>query len=104
MIEPITGSLLIIGGIFILVAALGVVRFNSFYNRLHAATKASTLGVGCALLAAAFFFGNAACVFEVLLSIFFLFLTLPVSAYLLARSQWSPGDAAGAPPPKEPSN
>jgi multicomponent Na+:H+ antiporter subunit G len=104
MIDLITGILLIMGGIFLLVAALGVVRFTNFFNRVHAATKASTLGVGCALLAAAFFFGNAACIFKALLSIFFLFLTLPVSAYLLARSQWSPDDAAPAPPSKDTSN
>jgi monovalent cation/proton antiporter MnhG/PhaG subunit len=97
----LTGFLLIIAGTFILAAGLGVVRFTSFYNRVHAATKASTLGVGSALLAAALFFGTAACLFKALLSIFFLFLTLPISAQLLARSQWSPEDDTAASPRRE---
>lgn len=101
MIDLVTGLLLIVSGIFILAAALGVVRFTSFFNRLHAATKASTLGVGCALLATAFFFSDAVSVFKALLSIFFLFLTLPISAQLLARSQWSPHKSPPAPASEE---
>jgi monovalent cation/proton antiporter MnhG/PhaG subunit len=89
MTDIFTGILLIIAGFFCLVAALGVVRFGDFFNRLHAAAKASTLGIGSALIAATIFFGDGAILFEALLSIFFLFLTVPLGAQLLAQSQWT---------------
>ena len=94
MTEYLTGILLLVGGLFSLVAALGVLRFRDAFNRLHAATKASTLGIGSALLAAALHFGDGATLFKVILSIFFLFLTIPIGAQLLARSQYDPGRSA----------
>ncbi|HLL18203.1 MAG TPA: monovalent cation/H(+) antiporter subunit G, partial [Rubrivivax sp.] len=42
---------LLIGGVFALVGAVGVLRFRDFYMRLHAPTKATTLGVGGVLVA-----------------------------------------------------
>ena len=36
---------------FILVGSLGLVKLSEFFKRLHGPTKASTLGVGCVLLA-----------------------------------------------------
>lgn len=43
--------LLLAGSFFMLAGAIGLVRFPDFYMRLHAPTKASTLGVGSILLA-----------------------------------------------------
>ena len=43
--------LLAAGCFFILVGSLGLVKLSDFFKRLHAPTKASTLGVGCVLLA-----------------------------------------------------
>ena len=40
-----------VGGLFTLVGAVGMLRFQDFYMRLHAPTKATTLGVGGVLLA-----------------------------------------------------
>jgi Multisubunit Na+/H+ antiporter, MnhG subunit len=42
--------LLAAGAFFILVGSIGLVKFSEFFKRLHAPTKASTLGVGCVLL------------------------------------------------------
>ena len=49
-VEVAVSGLLVVGGIFCLVGAVGLVRFSDFYTRLHAPTKASTLGVGGVLL------------------------------------------------------
>ncbi|MEO7850916.1 MAG: monovalent cation/H(+) antiporter subunit G, partial [Rubrivivax sp.] len=49
--EALIASMLVIGALFVLVGAIGLVRFPDFYMRLHAPTKASTLGVGALLLA-----------------------------------------------------
>src|SRR5690606_10344470 len=43
--------LLAAGSFFIVVGSLGMVKLSEFFKRLHAPTKASTLGVGCLLLA-----------------------------------------------------
>lgn len=51
-LEILLSVLLLIGsGLFALVGALGLLRFPDFYMRLHAPTKATTLGVGGLLLA-----------------------------------------------------
>ena len=48
------GELLaLIGSIFVLLAAIGVVRFDDVLARMHALSKASTLGVLLMLLGAA---------------------------------------------------
>ena len=47
----LVAALLVVGGIFTLVGAIGLLRFPDFYMRLHAPTKATTLGVGGVLLA-----------------------------------------------------
>ena len=50
-LEALAALLLLVGAAFLLVGALGMVRFRDFFMRLHAPTKASTLGLGGVLLA-----------------------------------------------------
>lgn len=81
-------ALLIAGAGFALLGSLGLAKLSDFYGRLHGPTKASTLGVGCTLVASALYFsltGPGISVHEVLVTAF-LFLTAPVSAHLLARA------------------
>ena len=82
-------SLLVLGGaIFTFIGSLGLYRFRDFYTRLHGPTKATTLGVGCLLIASAVFFtanGDGLSLHEILISLF-LFITAPVSAHLLAKA------------------
>ena len=49
----LAGVLVIIGAAFSLVAAVGIVRLPDLYSRMHAASKAGTLGSGVMLLALA---------------------------------------------------
>ena len=46
MIDIAASLVLLIGGAFCLIAALGVVRMPDVFMRMHASTKAGTLGVG----------------------------------------------------------
>lgn len=87
LLEAVAALLILVGALFLVVGALGMVRFGDFFMRLHAPTKASTLGLGGVLLASLLL--NAVRgewgITEVLIT-FFIFLTAPVSANLLAKA------------------
>lgn len=77
---------LIIGAIFTFVAGIGLLKLNDSMTRLHAPTKAGTLGIGSFLMASminAFAFGEGS--FHELLIIAFIFVTAPVSANFIAK-------------------
>lgn len=100
--EALVASLLVIGALFVLVGAIGLVRFPDFYMRLHAPTKASTLGVGALLLASllsAWLRGEVVLA-EILIALF-VFLTAPVSANLLAQAAMHRRLRAKVAPPPE---
>ena len=85
--ELIVAAFLLVGSAFALVGAIGLVRLPDFFMRLHAPTKATTLGVGGMLLASmAYFLSRGEPSVHELLITLFLFLTAPVSAYMLARA------------------
>lgn len=84
MLEILVSTLLLVGSCFILVGALGLVRLPDFFMRLHGPTKATTLGVGGMLLAAVVHAIEGFTVRELLI-VLFLFITAPVSAYLLGQ-------------------
>ena len=89
MIDIIIGVLCTIGALAILVAAVGIVRMPDFYLRLSVTVKAATLGGGLLLLSAAFHFPEEVSVTtKALAIIFFLILTAPVAAHLIARTAY----------------
>lgn len=87
----IGGALAILGSVFLLLAAVGIIRMPDVYNRMQAGTKATTLGsilflVGVGL-AEPHWFGKIA-----LLVVFIVF-TNPISSHALARASHSSGIA-----------
>jgi len=75
----------VLGGMFALVGVVGLLRFPDFFMRLHAPTKASTLGVGGVLLASmALSWVQGELGLHELLITLFVFITAPVSANLMA--------------------
>jgi multicomponent K+:H+ antiporter subunit G len=85
--EAAIAFLLVIGGVFSLVGVIGMLRFPDFYMRLHAPTKAVTLGLGGVLAASLVHDWSRGEVglYELLIAIFF-FLTAPVAANLLGAA------------------
>ncbi|MCU0939214.1 MAG: Na+/H+ antiporter subunit G [Burkholderiaceae bacterium] len=85
--QALIAASLVVGGVFALVGAVGMLRFPDFYMRLHAPTKATTLGVGGVLVASilAGWAQGRWGVHELLITLF-LFVTAPVSASLLAKA------------------
>lgn len=74
------------GGIFGLLAAVGVLRLPDLYTRMHAASKAGLVGSGLTFVGIAIVSADSAIILRALLGILFLALTTPVSAHLLARA------------------
>jgi multicomponent Na+:H+ antiporter subunit G len=89
--EAATVVLMVVGGVLMLLAALGVVRMPDVYSRMQSATKASTLGVGCTMLAVAVDFGDLAITTRVVLIVAFVFLTAPISAQMIGRAAYYVG-------------
>lgn len=87
LIEWTAAAVIVIAAIFLLVGAIGLVRLPDFYMRLHAPTKASTLGVGGTLIASMLVsVAQGRPGLAELLITLFVFVTAPVSANLLAQA------------------
>ena len=88
MTEWIISILLLIGGFFVLVGSIGLVKMPDFFMRLHGPTKATTLGMASLLTASMIFFCSTQAGWsakEVLISLF-LILTAPISGYMISKS------------------
>ncbi|MBB5322015.1 Na+/H+ antiporter subunit G [Marinobacter oulmenensis] len=86
--EYLIAALLLLGGAFSLIGALGLARLPDFFTRLHGPTKATTLGVGAIVVSSVLYFsslGEGIGISEILITVF-LFLTAPVSANMLAKA------------------
>jgi|SRR5690625_869835 len=85
--------LLLSGTFFIFSSALGIIRFPGVYTRLHAATKAPTLGIISILLATfLFLYGSHQLVSgKLLLAILFIMLSSPVGGHMLSRAAHKSG-------------
>jgi multicomponent K+:H+ antiporter subunit G len=78
---------LVISGIFGFVGSFGLVRLRQTVQRLHAPTKATTLGVGGMLIASMiwFYVEKDQFSFHELLITMFLFLTAPITAHFISK-------------------
>jgi multicomponent K+:H+ antiporter subunit G len=88
LIEPFIAALLIIGGLFGLIGSFGLLKLRDPMQRLHAPTKATTLGVGATLIATALslYCQTGAAAWQGVMVAVFLFLTAPLSALYLAKT------------------
>jgi len=91
MIEVFAAILILLGCLFCLVAAVGLVRLPDTLTRMHAATKAGTLGAGMIMGAVALLFGDIGTVLRALLVLIFLYMTAPVGAHLIGRAAYCAG-------------
>ena len=80
--------MLVTGGFFLFVAGLGILRLPDVMIRIHASTKAGTLGAGLVFVAVAVKFGDAATVSLAVLTILFLLATAPVGAHAIGRAAY----------------
>jgi len=79
-------ALVAVGTFFLLVGVVGLVRLPTIYNRMHATSKATTLGASSMLLAGVLYFGGDGDGLAALVAIGFLFLTAPTGAHMISRA------------------
>ncbi len=87
----IVAVMLVGGGIFTFLAALGVVRLPDVYTRMHAASKAGTVGSGLMLFAAGIHSLDVAIFTRALAGFVFFVLTAPIAAHLVAKAAHGAG-------------
>ncbi|MDN3671063.1 monovalent cation/H(+) antiporter subunit G [Echinicola jeungdonensis] len=84
--DIISAGLILIGVVFMLLAAIGLIRFPDFYIRNSASTKAAILGLGLILLGTGIYY-NQILIFVELSAIFlFIFLINPLASHIVARA------------------
>lgn len=91
MTELITALLLVTGGLFAAIAGIGVLRLPDILIRMHASTKAGTLGAGLILAAVAVHYGDPGVALRALATIAFLLVTAPVAAHMIGRAAYRSG-------------
>jgi multicomponent K+:H+ antiporter subunit G len=87
-VEILVSFFIVLAGVFGLVGSFGMLKLRDTMQRLHAPTKATTLGVGGVLIASMLYFllAKGTLSFHELLITIFLFLTAPVSAHFVAKT------------------
>jgi multicomponent Na+:H+ antiporter subunit G len=92
MKDILTALLLLSGSFFALVSAVGVFRFPDLFTRMHASSKAGTLGGGLIMTALAIHFQDPRVTIETLLIISFIISTAPIAAHVIARAAYMTGE------------
>lgn len=77
-----------LGALFILLAAIGLLRMPDYYLRVSVTTKAATLGIGLVLVAASLYFNDFSITSRAVAIIVFMFLTAPVGAHMISRASY----------------
>lgn len=83
--------LLLVGASLMALSALGILRLPDVFTRMHAGTKAASLGLACSLLGGAFLLDGALSRTKLILAIVFQFMTAPVAAHLIGRAAYRSG-------------
>jgi multicomponent Na+:H+ antiporter subunit G len=80
-----------LGTLFILLAAVGILRMPDLFLRISVTTKAATLGVGMVLIGMTLYFSDISIGTRAIAIILFLLLTAPIGAHLIGRSSYFVG-------------
>ena len=86
ILQYVAGVLVLVGALFCALAGLGILRFVDIYTRLHAASKAGTLGVGLLFIAVVFASFDITLIIRAVGGLLFVVMTSPLAAHLLARA------------------
>lgn len=91
MTQAVVAGLVLVGTIFGLLGAVGLLRMPDVLVRMHASTKLATLACGLTLAAAAVHFGSADVTIRAVAILLFLLLTAPLAAHMIGRAAVTTG-------------
>jgi len=91
MKELIVLILIFLGSLFILIAAIGLLRFTDIYNRMHATTKATSFGLLLIVSGVALHYLSVVVLIKAILVIVFIYLTAPLAAHAVSKTLERPG-------------
>ncbi|UOD50445.1 monovalent cation/H(+) antiporter subunit G [Orrella daihaiensis] len=86
ILDVISWVLLGLGGFFVVVGGIGVLRMPDLYTRMHAVSVTETLGTILVLLGLMVMAGWSLASFKLFAILLFLLFTAPVSSYALANT------------------
>ncbi len=86
MLDGLIAVLLVGGSLFMLLAAIGIVRFPDMLLRMHASAKAASFGTLLMLIGVAIFFDKPGVTWEAALVVAFIFLTTPIASHMIGRA------------------
>lgn len=90
MVTVVVEVLAVLGSLLVVLAGVGIVRFDDVYARMHAATKASTLGIALIGVAAALALDSGRA--KIIIAVAFIFITAPGAAHFVGRAAyWAEG-------------
>src|SRR5690625_6657947 len=91
VLEIISGIFLITGSTFMLIASIGILRFPDFLMRMHASTKAGSLGASTLVIGAALMFPTTEVFTRAITTIIFILLTATVAAHVIGTTAYQIG-------------
>jgi len=86
MIEWLVFVFLILGALFILISAIGILRLPDLYMRMHASTKTTSLGIFLLLVGALLAMPDFSTIIKGILVVLFTFLTSPLGAHTVSKA------------------
>jgi multicomponent Na+:H+ antiporter subunit G len=87
MTAIVTRVFFFFGAFFILVSAIGLIRFPDLYTRMHATTKATSFGLLLLIIGTAVFFNTGAVWVKAIMVVIFIYLTAPLASHSIAQSK-----------------
>lgn len=82
----ITSLLILTGAVFILLSAIGLIRYDDLYSRMQATTKATSFGVLLIAIGTSVYFNEFNVYLKALFIILFIYLTAPLGAHSISKS------------------
>ena len=86
LLDLLSWALILVGGAFGLIGAIGLLRMPTFFTRIHAAGMAETMCAPPILLAMMIQSGWSLTTFKLVAILVFLFLTSPTASHALAKA------------------
>lgn len=86
MKDLVIAIFILFGAVFILISAIGLLRFNDLFSRMHATTKATSFGILLLVAGVGLFFSAGIIWLKAAIVVIFIYLTAPLAAHAIAKS------------------